>query len=182
MIVRAGADRRLPVQFFRVWVVLWVVAAGLTTRTPYQRVMLAGGLAGSHGCRRGDIPSVRNAAEIATAAVSAEADRGYFLVPMLSVAISYAGRFAVVPDIDDRSSFLAGMAGFLAGAAVAYPVIWLYRCRRLDRRNAPDLRNYEQSLFGASHCAFFPRGPRRPPGPPSRTARRSAPTGPDPRP
>ncbi len=56
------------------------------------------------------------------------------------------------------------------------------RCRRLDRRNAPDLRNYEQSLFGASHCAFFPRGPRRPPGPPSRTARRSAPTGPHPRP
>lgn len=29
---------------------------------------------------------------------------------------------------------------------------------------------------------FLPRGPRRPPGPPSRTARRSAPTGPDPRP
>jgi len=48
-----GADRRLPVQFFRVWVVLWVVVAAgleLTTRTPYQRVMLAGGLAGSPGC------------------------------------------------------------------------------------------------------------------------------------
>lgn len=47
-----------------------------------------------------------------------------FIAPMLGVAVGYAGRFAVVPDIDDRSGFWAGIAGFLAGTAVAYPVIW----------------------------------------------------------
>ena len=137
-----GPDRRrLPVQFVRVWVVLVVVAAGLelTTRTPYQRVMLAAillvaliiGIATFRrfGMRRGPLPqrSPQKPQRVTSAA---------FVAPILGLMIGYAGRFVVVPDSGDRSSFWAGSAGFLAGMAVAYPVIWLYACRRLDRRNA----------------------------------------------
>ncbi len=136
----SGPDRRrrLPVQFIRVWLVLVVVAAALelTTRTSYQRVMLAAillvaliiGVATVRffGVRRRPLPG-RSPQKLTPAA---------FVAPMLCLAIGYAGRFAVVPDIDDRSSFLAGTAGFLAGTAVAYPSIWMYLYRWRDRRNA----------------------------------------------
>ncbi len=142
MELMSGPDsqRRPPVQFVRVWVVLVVLAAGLelTTRTSYQRVMLAAILLMAiiigaatfrrFGMRRGPLPQ-RSPQKLTAAA---------FLAPMLCVAIGYAGRFTVVPDIDDRSSFWAGIAGFLAGTAVAYPVIWLYRSRRRDRGNVGD--------------------------------------------
>jgi len=136
-----GPDRRrLPVQF-RVWAVLVVVAAGLelTTRTPYQRVMLAAillvalvvGVATFRrfGIRRGPLP--RRAPQ-----KPQRVDAAAFIAPILGLMIGYAGRFLVVPDSGDRGTFWAGSAGFLAGMAVAYPVIWLYACRRLDRRNA----------------------------------------------
>lgn len=138
--VASGPDRRrLPVQFVRVVLVLVVVVAGLelTTRTSYQRVTLATillvalivGVATFHrfGVRRGPLPE--RAPQKLTA--------GKFIAPMLVLVIGYAGRFTVVPDFD-RSSSWAGMAGFLAGTAVAYPVIWLYLSRRRDRRNAGD--------------------------------------------
>lgn len=136
--VASGPDRRrLPVQFVRVWVALVVVAAvlELTTHTSYQRVTLAAilvvavviGIATFRffGVRRGPLP--QRAPQKLTAAA--------FVAPMVGLVFGYAGRFAVVPDIDDRSGFLTGIAGLLAGTAVAYPSIWLYLNRRRDRRN-----------------------------------------------
>lgn len=133
-----GSRRRLPVQFVRVWVVLVVVAAGLelTTRTSYQRVTLAVillvaliiGIATFRrfGVRRGPLP--QQAQQRSTVV-------GAAIVGVLVVVIGDLGRYAVVPHIGDRGSFWPGIAGFAAGVAVAYPVMWLYLSRRLDRKD-----------------------------------------------
>lgn len=118
---------------------LVVVAAGLelTTHTSYQRIMLAAillvavivGVATFRrfGVRRGPLPQqARQRSTVVGAAI----------VGVLVVVIGDVGRYAVVPHIGDRSSFWPGMAGFAAGVAVAYPVMWLYLIRRFDRRNA----------------------------------------------
>ena len=104
------------VTFRRPSPVLVVVAAGLelTTRTPSQRVMLAAillvaliiGIATFRrfGMRRGPLPQrfPQKSQRVTSAA---------FVAPVLGLMIGYAGRFAVVPDSGDRSSFWAGSAG-----------------------------------------------------------------------